>query len=142
MPYIIAIVAALSVRDPLLRDVHQEELEASKDPTQSDDLHSDHDKKIMAERTAKKKRELQSTAHAMWASSESDLLVVLRAIGAFEYEGGTQDFCEKKLLHYKSMQEIRSLRHQLTNIIQSVDPSIHLEFDPKMKPPTKEQVIS
>lgn len=32
---------------------------------------------------------------------KSDLLTMLKAVGAFEYAGGDMDFCEKNLLRYK-----------------------------------------
>ena len=44
-----------------------------------------------------------------------DLMVLLRAIGACEYAGCTQDFCRKNGLRLKAMLEIRKLRQQLTN---------------------------
>lgn len=38
------------------------------------------------------------------------------------------------------MLEIRSLRQQLTNILNNLDPSLQLELDSRMNPPTKSQV--
>ena len=37
------------------------------------------------------------------------------------------------------MQEIRSLRVQLSHIIKSIDPTIHLDINSQMSPPTQEQ---
>lgn len=42
-------------------------------------------------------------------------MVLLRAIGACEYAGCTQDFCRKNGLRLKAMLEVRKLRQQLTN---------------------------
>ena len=44
-----------------------------------------------------------------------DLMVMLKAIGACEYEGGTVKFCEDHGIRSKAMKEIRKLRMQLTN---------------------------
>ena len=44
-----------------------------------------------------------------------DLMVLLRAVGACEYAGCTQDFCRKNGLRRKAMLEVRKLRQQLTN---------------------------
>ena len=44
-----------------------------------------------------------------------DLMVLLRAVGACEYAGCTQDFCRKNGLRLKAMLEVRKLRQQLTN---------------------------
>ena len=42
-------------------------------------------------------------------------MVLLRAVGACEYAGCTQDFCRKNGLRLKAMLEVRKLRQQLTN---------------------------
>ena len=44
-----------------------------------------------------------------------DLMVLLKAVGAWEYAGGSSSFCDSHGLHYKAMCEIRKLRGQLTN---------------------------
>lgn len=44
-----------------------------------------------------------------------DCMVLLRAVGAFEYSGGTPEFCLKTGLRFKAMNEIRKLRKQLTS---------------------------
>ncbi len=49
----------------------------------------------------KKKIEELNRVHASWSNDNSDMLVILRAIGAFEYAGATEQFCEEKHLHYK-----------------------------------------
>ena len=42
-------------------------------------------------------------------------MVILRAVGACEYNGCTPQFCTKNGLRYKSMIEVRKLRAQITN---------------------------
>ena len=44
-----------------------------------------------------------------------DLMVLLRAVGACEYSGCSEEFCRKNGLRRKAMVEIRKLRQQLTN---------------------------
>lgn len=44
-----------------------------------------------------------------------DLMVLLKAVGACEYQGASPEFCEKHGIRYKAMKEIRKLRAQLTN---------------------------
>lgn len=44
-----------------------------------------------------------------------DLMVLLKAVGACEYQGASSEFCEKHGIRYKAMKEIRKLRAQLTN---------------------------
>ena len=44
-----------------------------------------------------------------------DMAVLLKAVGATEYAGGTAAFCEQHGIRYKAMVEVRKLRAQLTN---------------------------
>lgn len=69
------------MKDPILREI-------------TDD-HGD------SEEAKKAKRKDLVEAHSNWFHDKSDLLGVLRAIGAFEYAGGTEEFCYDKFLHYK-----------------------------------------
>lgn len=66
-------------------------------------------------------------------------MLLLRAVGAFEYEGGSEKFCESAGLRAKAMNEIRKLRKQLTlevNVL--VEGNSQVSLDPQMKPPTDE----
>ncbi|CAL8127028.1 unnamed protein product [Orchesella dallaii] len=80
-----------------------------------------------------------------WAGAGSQLLlgdniVLLRAVGAFEYEGGTGEFCQKAGLRFKAMKEIRKLRKQLTGEINMMVSAEHeLSLNPQMKPPTEDE---
>ena len=46
---------------------------------------------------------------------QGDPMVLIRAVGAAEYAGMTQEFCDRYGLRFKAMKEIRKLRKQLTN---------------------------
>ena len=45
-----------------------------------------------------------------------DLMVLLRAVGAFECSSNKEIFCKRHCLRLKALLEIRKLRQQLTNI--------------------------
>jgi ATP-dependent RNA helicase DHX37/DHR1 len=47
-------------------------------------------------------------------------MVLIRAVGAAEYAGVTQEFCDRYGLRFKAMKEIRKLRRQLTNEVNMV----------------------
>jgi len=67
-------------------------------------------------------------------------MVLLRAVGAFEFDGGSPESCLKFGLRFKAMQEIRKLRKQLsTEINLIVRGSEETVVNPDMKPPTEEQ---
>lgn len=89
------------------------------------------------------------------------------AVGACEFAGGSQKFCENNGLRYKAMVEIRRLRGQLTNAgkdvymrcrlklchraetggfwflvsVNAVCPEVGTFVNPKMPPPTEQQVM-
>ena len=42
-------------------------------------------------------------------------MVLLKAVGACEYSGCSEEFCHRNRLRFKAMVEIRRLRQQLTN---------------------------
>lgn len=52
-------------------------------------------------------------------------MVLIRAVGAAEYGGGTQEFCDRYALRFKAMTEIRKLRRQLTNEVNVVKQIFH-----------------
>ncbi len=69
-----------------------------------------------------------------------DLMVLLRAVGASEFAGCTSSVCESYGLRRKAMLEVRKLRQQLTNTVNIVCPGEEVCLDPKLAPPTQEQV--
>ena len=71
-----------------------------------------------------------------------DLMVLLRGVGASEFAGCTPSVCESHGLRHKAMLEVRKLRQQLTNTVNAVCPSNKVYLDPKLAPPTQEQVSS
>ena len=42
-------------------------------------------------------------------------MVMLKAVGSAEYEGGSPEFCDNHGIRLKAMTEVRKLRVQLTN---------------------------
>uniref|UniRef100_A0A8C9NAA8 DEAH-box helicase 37 n=1 Tax=Serinus canaria TaxID=9135 RepID=A0A8C9NAA8_SERCA len=126
LPYTITIVSAMTVRELF------EELDR---PAGSEEE--------AAQLKGRRARFLQM--QKVWAGQGpmqklGDLMVMLGAVGACEYSGCTQEFCEQNGLRHKAMLEIRRLRGQLTTAVNSVCRDAGLYVDPKMKPPTEAQV--
>ncbi|MCI4380964.1 hypothetical protein PGIGA_G00246080 [Pangasianodon gigas] len=127
MPYIITIVAAMTVREIF------EELDR---PASSEEESSK-----LAGRKAR-----FSQMRRLWAGQGQslllgDLMVMLGAVGACEFVGCTPKFCEENGLRYKAMLEIRRLRGQLTNAVNTVCSDAGVCVDNKMAPPTESQVV-
>ncbi|KAM9330878.1 putative ATP-dependent RNA helicase DHX37 [Gastrophryne carolinensis] len=126
LPYVITIVAAMTVRE-LFEELDRPAI-------------SEEEKSTLK---AKKARVLQM--QKMWAGQGpaqklGDLMVMLGAVGACEYAGLTPKFCERNGLRFKAMMEIRRLRGQLTTAVNSLSPDVSIFLDPKMPPPTERQV--
>ncbi|KAG3279192.1 DEAH-box helicase 37 [Ictidomys tridecemlineatus] len=126
LPYAIAIVAAMTVRELF------EELDR---PAASEDELT----------MLKARRSRVAQVKRAWAGQGAslklgDLMVLLGAVGACEYAGCSPQFCEANGLRYKAMLEIRRLRGQLTTAVNAVCPEAGLFVDPKMQPPTESQV--
>jgi len=69
-----------------------------------------------------------------------DIMMILVALGAVEYEGdNAYKFCEKFGIRFKAINEVKKLRKQLTNTVNSIFPTLDLIMDPKMRPPTQEE---
>uniref|UniRef100_A0A8B9KDY0 Activating signal cointegrator 1 complex subunit 3 n=1 Tax=Astyanax mexicanus TaxID=7994 RepID=A0A8B9KDY0_ASTMX len=127
MPYIITIVAAMTVREIF------EELDR---PASSEEESS---------KQASRKARF-SQMRRLWAGQGQslllgDLMVMLGAVGACEFAGCTPAFCEENGLRYKAMLEIRRLRGQLTNAVNAVCSDAAVCVDGKMAPPTESQVV-
>ncbi|XP_053480856.1 probable ATP-dependent RNA helicase DHX37 isoform X1 [Ictalurus furcatus] len=127
MPYIITVVAAMTVREifaELDRPASSEE-ESSK----------------LAGRKARFRQMKRLWAGQGQSLLLGDLMVMLGAVGACEFAGCTPNFCEENGLRYKAMLEIRRLRGQLTNAVNSVCSDAGVSVDNKMAPPTESQVV-
>ncbi|XP_028271001.1 putative ATP-dependent RNA helicase DHX37 [Parambassis ranga] len=127
LPYAIAVVAAMTVRE-IFEDLDR--------PAQNDNEST----KLI------QRRARLTQMRRLWAGQGAslmlgDLMVMLGAVGACEFARCTPKFCEDNGLRYKAMVEIRRLRGQLTNAVNSVCPEEGVFVDPKMNPPTEHQVV-
>ncbi|KAF4110339.1 probable ATP-dependent RNA helicase DHX37 [Onychostoma macrolepis] len=126
MPYIITIVAAMTVRE----------------------VFEDYDRPAGSEEESTKmagKKARCVQMRRLWAGQGQslqlgDLMVLLGAVGACEFAGCPQQFCEENGLRFKAMLEIRRLRRQLTNAVNAVCSDAGVYMDNKMAPPTESQV--
>jgi ATP-dependent RNA helicase DHX37/DHR1 len=138
MPYIIAIVAGLSVGSPFLtiqevlgrqQDAIEDE-ENGQEPVESENVRQIH----------KKFDESRRTFDAL--EPGCDVIRLLWAIGAYEAAGATDEFCEGFFLRAKQMKDIRKLRIQITNIVNDQLSGIvaPVKFSKDLIPPSKEQI--
>jgi len=138
LPYIIAIVSALSVGDVFLPE-QQLGFSAEED---EDDQISTYQRNI-ARDVKSKMRSDYYRAHANFTSldAESDAIKLLAVVCAFEYEKNPADFCTRSFIRLKAMEETRKLRQQITNIVMANCPGVLVKFEVKLLPPSKLQVM-
>ncbi|GAA5900422.1 hypothetical protein JCM5296_001422 [Sporobolomyces johnsonii] len=149
LPYVIAIVCALSVGDPFIREANlgdeddeTPDLEQEKALTAAEIRHiRDPELRAKEERKVVRKAFFQvQQRYAALGKRTSDVFKMLSVTGAYEYEGGKDSFCEANFVRAKAMQEIHKLRAQISRIVQSTFPGIDAGFVPKLAPPSETQL--
>ncbi|EPS41222.1 hypothetical protein H072_4900 [Dactylellina haptotyla CBS 200.50] len=145
MPYVITLVAALSVGELF---VPENQLDFSLADSEDEDNVGEGDQLApdFAEKIAQDRRAAQRKAHNAAQRSfamldtTSDALKLLTVVCAYEYETRQADFCKEKFVRAKAMQEVRKLRQQLTNIVRSQFTDAIGQFEVKLQPPKDLQV--
>ncbi|WWC86272.1 uncharacterized protein L201_001145 [Kwoniella dendrophila CBS 6074] len=125
LPYIIAIVAGLSVGDPF---IHESAIEIDEDEDDEDEEDKGRNKKAelshIKSQEIREKEERKETRRRFFKAQQqftaldggtSDMFKLLSAIGAYEYDPSPA-FCFKNFLRAKAMQEIHQLRNQISAI--------------------------
>jgi ATP-dependent RNA helicase DHX37/DHR1 len=139
-PYIIAIVAGLSVGDPFLSI---QEVQGFSIDGEDNDEDEEHAGAVEAEVARAKRKAFEESREQFNALDPGcDALRLLCAICAYEYDGATDTFCRDKFLRVKTMKDIHKLRIQITNIVNNQLAGIvaPVQFTAKLYPPTAVQI--
>ncbi|KAF5369365.1 hypothetical protein D9758_002690 [Tetrapyrgos nigripes] len=145
LPYVIAVVSALSVGDPF---IHEEALLRSDD---SDEDEDDNDEALAHLKSAsvREKEALRIRRKAFYTSQRthsslgkftSDVFRILSVVGAYEFEGGGLQFCAQHFVRPKAMEEIHKLRAQISNIVETNCRGVDAKFIPHLRPPNDLQL--
>ncbi|KAG0004420.1 putative ATP-dependent RNA helicase DHR1 [Modicella reniformis] len=164
-PYIIAIVAALSVGEVFVKEF---QLDVSR-PGDSDDESDDDEfsirgpklddfdemelqhiknEKVLRKEQNRRTRQKFYKSQAVHEALDplNDLAKILNVVGAYARETNKEQFCAENFVRYKAMQEIHQLRGQLTRMVQdnfANSPTVSsLAFDPYMEKPTPRQLTA
>ncbi|KAG6910680.1 hypothetical protein DXG01_008724 [Tephrocybe rancida] len=159
LPYVVAIVSALSVGDPFLHDEGLAVEDREDEPSKEDFSHLT-SAAIKTKETQRLRRkaffetqhvgfhyepvEFLLTVHQKHASlgqSTSDIFKILSVVGAYEYAGGGHAFCAEHFVRPKAMEEIHKLRAQISNIVQMNFPGVNAGFVSNVPPPNALQAI-
>lgn len=144
LSYIICLISGLSVQE-LFIDGSTTTTVAAAAATSSSTTTSETTTKIKYSQM--RETWLQGHANAQHVHRLGDLMLVLVALGAVEYESSETrcvQFCEQYGIRYKAVVEARKLRKQLVNTINLLNGNNgggggSLIIDPHMQPPTEEQ---
>ncbi|THH27990.1 hypothetical protein EUX98_g6197 [Antrodiella citrinella] len=143
MPYLVTVVAALSVGDPFLRE-EAIEVDASDKEDEEDEAIAHLTNDAMRAKEARKIRRRtffqNQELHSLLGNHSSDVFRTLSVVGAYEYAGGGHKFCEEHFVRPKAMEEIHKLRSQINNIVQSNFPDVDMGFVANLKPPSGMQL--
>ncbi|KAG8862402.1 putative ATP-dependent RNA helicase DHR1 [Tulasnella sp. 330] len=148
LPYVIALVAAMSVGDPFLREENIENDDEGGDSSGDEggeaglelsSIKSDNVREKEGRRL-KRRAFFKSQAMHMKLGSSSDAFRMLSVVGAYEYEGRTAMFCQNHFVRPKAMEEIHKLRAQISYIVQANFPAVDAGFNPKLPPPAAIQL--
>ncbi|KAL7272160.1 putative ATP-dependent RNA helicase DHR1 [Rhizina undulata] len=136
LPYVIAIVAALSVGAVFIPENQLD--------IQPDDTSTVPDNATKIEQTLRANRRRDYfRAHKAFSQLDptSDALKLLSVVCAFAYVSSRQsEWCESKFVRLKAMTEINKLRQQLTKIVETNNKHFISGFEPKLPKPTDIQV--
>lgn len=137
LPYIIAIVAALTVGEVFIPE-HQLDIS---EPEERGDSPPDNETMIQRTQRANRRKEY-GRAHRNFSRLDTtcDALKLLSVVCAYEYEKRPAEFCDRNFVRLRGMQEIHKLRQQITNIIKVNCPGVMGSFESKIVPPTTLQV--
>nr|CAB3237894.1 probable ATP-dependent RNA helicase DHX37 [Phallusia mammillata] len=127
--YVITIVASLTVRELFFAPLASECEASDKDKVRQIRARLQHLKALWS-----------SVGGGAERKALGDLMVLLGAVGAAEYSGASPSYCASHCIRPKALLEIRKLRAQLTNTINYVITDCDVCIDPKMQPPTDDQV--
>ncbi|KAG1852016.1 P-loop containing nucleoside triphosphate hydrolase protein [Suillus tomentosus] len=141
LPYVISIVAAMSVGDPFLRE---EGLDVDSE-SDSDDEGLGHIKnasiRAKEARRARRRTFFESQQiHGSLGNFNSDIFRLLSVVGAYEYSGGGHEFCKAHFVRPKAMEEIRKLRAQLSSIAETNFQNAEVRFNTNIRPPKDTQL--
>ncbi|KAH0543373.1 hypothetical protein FGG08_002329 [Glutinoglossum americanum] len=144
LPYIITIVAALSVGDVFIPE-HQLDLGLGPKESEAGDGKPVFDNAERLEEDRRKaRRKGYFKAHNLFSRLDNtcDVLKLLSAICAYEHETDQVSFCETNFLRLKVLRETNKLRRQITDIVRSNCPGVTSPFEPKLGPPSALQRVS
>ena len=141
LPFVIAIVAALSVNQILLSEPQADIL--PKAPVgESSDVTEVETLEEQGKRSDRRRAYNASRARFADLERQSDALQLLSAVCASAHEPDLPTFCHDNFLNLKGVNEANKLRRQLTEIIHNKSPGLFKPFESKLPLPNAKQKLT
>ncbi|KAJ1923812.1 putative ATP-dependent RNA helicase DHR1 [Tieghemiomyces parasiticus] len=136
LDYVVAIAAGMSVGDPFVHEANLYDVTTDRPGGQAGSEEGD-SAEVTARRKAERTQYKKAMAELTGPNPTSDMLKLLHAVCAYEFAGGSEDFCRRYYLRPKAMREIQQLRVQLTRLYTKLLPSAKLGYKTaRLDPPT------
>lgn len=154
LPYIIAVVAALTVGDPFIGEyelgIEQKVVKPRVQNDEEKDDYEESDDEYESVADKEFKRKLRADYHRsqnMFSrlDPKSDALKLLAAVCAYDWDKSPEEFSKSHYLRFKIMKEISDLRVQVTRIVAATTKPNDVKgtiskLSTKLKPPSSMQV--
>lgn len=155
LPYIVALVAGLSVGDPFIgqhelgieQKVEKPKIQNNEEKDDYEESDDEEEETVEEKEFKRQMRADYNKVHARFSAldSKSDALKLLCAVCAYDFTKTREDFAKSNYLRFKIMDEIRKLRGQVAYIVavntkaDAVDSTV-TKLSSKLRPPTAAQV--
>ncbi|RPA86141.1 P-loop containing nucleoside triphosphate hydrolase protein [Ascobolus immersus RN42] len=140
LPYVIAVVAALSVGEIFLPE-HQLGFQEDNENEDENTPQWKREKNLENAMAEKKKAYYRAQRQFSKLDPNSDALKLLSVVCAYEYEKDKEAFCSRSFVRLKAMEETHKLRRQISEIVRTNCPGVlSMKFEPKLAPPSELQV--
>lgn len=141
-PYVIAMVAALSVGDLFIPENQLDLKSISDEKAESKEVYTNADKLADVEREKRKKAYAKARRVLSKYDDKAEALRSMAAVCAYAYGAADPEaFCNQMFLRPNAMKEAAQLRRQLYDLVRTNNPSSGLPpFNPKVAEPSDKQV--
>lgn len=138
MPYVIALVSALSVSELFIQENQIDILPVKKDD--EDRIYTNADRLEDTVREERKKDFNKARRILSKYDDKTDAMRFLAAVCAYGYTGDGEKFSNQMFLRPNAMKEAAQLRRQLSDLVRVNNPGLLGAFEPRLPEPSEKQI--
>ena len=137
MPYVIALVSALTVSELFIQENQIDLGPVEKD---ENDIYTNADRLEDTAREQRKKDFNRSRRIFSKYDDKTDALKFLAAVCAYAYATNGEQFCNQMFLRPNAMKEAAQLRRQLSDLVRANNPGLLGKFENRLPEPSEKQI--